>query len=140
MIHVSTKNRDLHFIKSLIAGGEYARLIKVELNVGNWYFVQDTDKSIYFLFDSDFIPEGMDTFRTPFDSLAVKNTGFFKITAPERTIQIIMDDLQRKIKAETLIDPLPIYLNLGLAVFRSMQVHRFSFISVCGLPHYIYYN
>ena len=50
MVNVSTKYKNLPFIKNLIAGGEYVRLIEVELNIGTWYFVQDTDTSIYLLF------------------------------------------------------------------------------------------
>lgn len=140
MVNVSTKIKNLPFIKNLIAGGDYVRLIEVELNIGTWYFVQDTQESIYLLFDSELIPEGMDSFRTPFFDLRVNNTGFFKITAPNRTIQTIMDDLQRKTKFNPVIDPIPIYANLQFAVNRSLAVPRYSFISVCGFPHYIYYN
>jgi len=140
MINFSTKNKDLPFIKNLISGGDYVRLIVVELSIGTWYFLQDTDNSIYFLFDSSFIPEGMSTFRTPFANLSVKNTGFFKITAPHGTIGIIMDDIHSKMKPDTLIDPIPIYKNLQFAVIRSLQVSKYSFISVCGFPQYIYYN
>lgn len=140
MVNVSTKNKNLPFIKNLIAGGDYVRLIKVEPNVGTWYFVQDTNTSIYLLFDSTFIPKGMAAFKTPFIGLQVKNTGFFKITAPSHTIEVIMDDLQYKTKFNLLIDPIPIYKNLEFSVYRSLTVHHFSFISVCGMPSYIYYN
>jgi len=140
MVHVSTKYKNLPFIKNLIAGGEYVRLIEVELNIGTWYFVQDTDNSIYLLFDSTFIPPRLSAFRTPFANLSVKNTGFFKITAPNQTIQTIMDDLRDKMKSQDEINPFPIYANLQFAVNRSLAVPRYSFISVCGFPHYIYYN
>ena len=140
MVNVSTKYKNLPFIKNLIAGGEYVRLIEVELNIGTWYFVQDTDTSIYLLFDSEFIMDGMGGFKTPFIDIKIKNTGFFKITAPNRTIQTIMFDLQRKTKFDPVIDLIPIYQNLQFAVNRSLAVPRYSFISVCGIPSYIYYN
>jgi hypothetical protein len=95
MVNVSTKYKNLPFIKNLIAGGEYVRLIEVELNIGTWYFVQDTDNSIYLLFDSDiYSMDGMFAFKTPFalTYLRLKILAFLKSRHLISTIQTIMFD------------------------------------------------